>query len=446
MRWGLLHGVAFFGAIACQGGSFFVCNDDADCTGNEEQGTCQATGACSFPDGECDSGERYGEGSPPALAGECVMLDEGSTGIQDSDSDTSTGDEPDSADSSGGGCPADWWDCAWQTRQRLDLQTPVVGPLVDVPVLVLLTDGRVDHEQMQADGEDVRFVSATGAVLPYEIERWDPEGISIIWTTVDTFGGSDDHIWLYYDNPVAENAQDQDAVWPADFAGVWHLEDDPLDASGNENHALPTDTTEIVLGQIANGRNYISGSARLDVEPSPSLTDAFANGATISAWIRPRNWGGNSYGRIAHKFDDVSGWSFYLAPEGALRFGIQLGLAEANTWETPIESLMIHTWTHVAVTYDPQQLVLPSLYINGSPRQLAEPAPPPKIDPATVPSDLDVPLTLGNRPANDRRFNGVLDEIRIETTVRSPEWLGVQYDTMRDELFVYGPIESHDGS
>ena len=445
MRWGLLHGVAFFGAIACQGGSFFVCNDDVDCTGDGEQGLCQATGACSFPDQECDSGQRYGEGSPPALAGECVMLDEGSTGTLDSD--TSSDSAADSADdTSGVGCPPDWWDCAWGTRQRLDLQRPVDGPLVDVPVLILLTDGRVDHEQMQADGEDVRFVSATGAVLPYEIERWDPEGISILWTTVDALGGSDDHIWLYYDNPVAENAQDQDAVWPAPFAGVWHLEDDPLDASGNENHALPTDATDIALGQIANGRDYIGGSARLDVEASPSLADAFAEGATVSAWIRPRSWGGNGYGRIVHKSDDVLGWLLYVAPDGALRFSIQLGLAEASTWETPIESLAVHTWTHVAVTYDPRQLVLPSLYINGSPRQLAEPAPPPEVDPATIPSDVDIPLTVGNRPDNNRRFNGVLDEIRIETTARSPEWIEVQYDATRDELFEYGPIESHDGA
>jgi len=35
----------------------------------------------------------------------------------------------------------------------------------------------------------------------------------------------------------------------------------------------------------------------------------------------------------------------------------------------------------------------------------------------------DLPLTIGNRPANDRRFDGVLDEVRIERGIRSPEWI-----------------------
>lgn len=69
----------------------FVCSDDSSCSQRGE-GRCEANGACSYPDAECDSGRRYSAYGPS---------DEGSC-VQDSDSSTTTEDEP-TGTSSGGG-------------------------------------------------------------------------------------------------------------------------------------------------------------------------------------------------------------------------------------------------------------------------------------------------------------------------------------------------------
>ncbi len=56
------------------GASVFQCSDTADCAG-PSGGVCEASGFCSFPDGACDSGRRYGKYASAALASACVEPD-----------------------------------------------------------------------------------------------------------------------------------------------------------------------------------------------------------------------------------------------------------------------------------------------------------------------------------------------------------------------------------
>lgn len=77
----LAHGCAAAGA--------FECESTAQCTG----GQCESNGFCSFPDGECESGKRFGEAAPAPVGGACVPLEEAGTG--------STGSMPASTDTTG---------------------------------------------------------------------------------------------------------------------------------------------------------------------------------------------------------------------------------------------------------------------------------------------------------------------------------------------------------
>lgn len=436
----LLVGGALIGAIACTSSEFFVCNDDTDCVGAGEGGVCQPIGACSVPDDVCPSGQRYVEGSQPSIAGECVADGSATGGME---STTGTDPTADDADETGpvGGCPPDWWDCAWRYRQRLELAEPVDEVLVDAPVLLWLTAGRVDHERMQADGEDVRVVSAAGTVAPYEVERWDPEGVSMIWASVDVLGGGADHLWVYYGNPVAESEEDPGAVWAEPFAAVWHLEDEPLDATDNANDAVAAGNTEVSLGQIGNGRNWRENNGRLEVMPSESLADVFTGGGTVSAWFRARYWGASGFGRIFEKSGpELGGWLFYVVDGGQLRFGLALGMDSPN-WGTPMETLSLQRWTHVAVTYDTQGETIPRMFVDGIEVPLESPMAQPEL--VDLPSDAEIGLVIGNRPDLTRRFGGVLDEVRIERATRSPAWIRVQARSMRDELLLFGSIEEN---
>lgn len=61
--------------LGCSQGS--VCGSPDGCG---HDGTCEANGYCSFPDPECESGQRYGEDADAAVAGTCVGVPVSSSG------------------------------------------------------------------------------------------------------------------------------------------------------------------------------------------------------------------------------------------------------------------------------------------------------------------------------------------------------------------------------
>lgn len=437
----------------CRGTTFFACSDDQECG----DGWCEANGACSFSDADCASGRRYGDSSEPGVAGECVAVDGTSGGTTgDGTGSASTlmgtldgtasvattttavdGSDDDTASTTGNpGCPTDWWDCAWSHRHLVTTKT-LDEPLDDVPVLVLLGSARVDFDRMQADGEDLRFVTTDGAAAPFEIERWDPAGVSTIWVLLPRLGASPEALWIYYGNPIAEHVQDATAVWTEPHVAVWHMGDAWTDATIHAHDATTNGQVSVTGGQIVDAAAFESADARLDVAPTDSLTDVFSDGATLSAWIRPSGWGGGTFGRIVNKQDGPVGWQWYVGAEGRLRFGVGFD-ADGMTWSTADGALSLDRWSHVAVAFTFVPGELPLLYVDGVPQRIVEGGPVPRT---VLPTDADVPVTLGNRPTNDRRFDGRIDEIRVERTLRSAAWLDLQGASMRDETFVYGVRE-----
>lgn len=76
--------------VGC-GAAVFECDGEQDCVGGGAEGVCQSDGWCSFADGACSSGQRYGERAPAGIANACVDQDlDASTGIAGTDTDPST--------------------------------------------------------------------------------------------------------------------------------------------------------------------------------------------------------------------------------------------------------------------------------------------------------------------------------------------------------------------
>ena len=73
---GVRRNIALVGAGllvgACLRFSPYVCDGDQACRSQDQQGVCQTTGFCSYPDTSCNSRQRYDEFAPSTLAGRCV--------------------------------------------------------------------------------------------------------------------------------------------------------------------------------------------------------------------------------------------------------------------------------------------------------------------------------------------------------------------------------------
>ncbi|MEM6989838.1 MAG: DUF2341 domain-containing protein [Myxococcota bacterium] len=457
MRRCLPYVLAAGGAAACAQAEFFVCNGDDDCTNSAGDGVCQPTGGCSFPDPECESGQRYGSQGPPSIANECVQHG-GTTGVAEPGTSTGGGDSSGTAalderaassssegsSSEGAGttgetCPEGWWDCAYASRHRLSVSEAVATELTNVPVLVVLDETRVDYAGMQNDGEDIRFVTAGGTAAPFEFIEWNHGGPSLAWVMVDELGGSADHLWLYYGNPVAQTPRDLGAVWPAPFAAVWRLDGDATDATDNGNDATPHQPVAFDGGQVAQAQDFLGSDARLTVATSETVGDVFATGGTISAWILPRGWGAGDFGRVGDKFGSGAGWRFYLGANGRLRFSLGWGPMMERTWTTPTGVIELDTWANVAATFDTTPPASVRLYVNGVEAELD---PPPDAFDGPPVSDLDNDLLIGNRGGLDRQFHGLIDELRLATETRPSAWFAVQHASATDTLLTYGPAEA----
>lgn len=89
--------VAIAGCLAgpgCGLPATFVCASHGECARGDVDGVCEENGYCSFADDTCPSQRRFGGFSPPALANECVPLDDtgttSSSGAPDLDTSAST--------------------------------------------------------------------------------------------------------------------------------------------------------------------------------------------------------------------------------------------------------------------------------------------------------------------------------------------------------------------
>ena len=197
--------------------------------------------------------------------------------------------------------------------------------LVDFPVLVQLDSSRIDYSLTQNDGADLRFVDRDGTLLPHEIETWNAAGTSYVWVKVPQIDGSSgtDHIWLYYGNAVAADAQNVAAVWNSGYAAVYHLDDTSQDSTANLNHGTNSGSLD-APGRVADGQWFDGVDDYVDLGSAATVDDLFAGGGTVSAWIRPTGWGEGSYGRILDKTVDHfadGGWGFELyGANQSLRF------------------------------------------------------------------------------------------------------------------------------
>lgn len=205
-----------------------------------------------------------------------------------------------------------------------------------------------------------------------------------------------------------------------------------------------TPNTSSLLFNGSSGNATLSGDNGLD-----TLTTSI----TIEAWIRPASWGFTSaQNTIVCKHSWSSGEQGFVlrsGGQGQLSFnfaGIDPG-GNPTSWKdlmSPVNSLVLNTWQHVAGTFDGS---IQRIYING-------------IEVATqnftgtmVPSTA-FPVTIGRlsdmNVGETRYWNGHLDEVRIWSTVRSASDILDNYnshiDTLSPGLVSYFRMNENSGS
>ncbi|MBW2524332.1 MAG: DUF2341 domain-containing protein, partial [Deltaproteobacteria bacterium] len=320
----------------------------------------------------------------------------------------------------------------WTRRRQLTVDLGGDGTVTDFPVLVALSAANVDYGALQSGGQDLRFTSEDGnTLLDHEIERFVPSGQSFVWVKLPQIaqsGSSGTRVWMYYGNPGAPDGQDAAAVWSPGFHGVWHLGQSLVDSSGN-NGAATNHGTTVSAGRI--------GQARSFAEPQMQYVDTGTNQDlpvwTVEVWARgnhaPTTSGGIN-GPIMRQKNFQLCWD-----HTTLFFSGGISYRSGGGWDgVKYGTLSAGQWYYLAANYDGSVL---RAYRDGvEVAQLPMGSPDAEADTAKI----------GRHAFEDQAgdyFDGLIDEVRISSLVRTGPWLRAQHRSMTRSGFVtHGPEET----
>ncbi|MBW2526257.1 MAG: DUF2341 domain-containing protein [Deltaproteobacteria bacterium] len=344
--------------------------------------------------------------------------------------------------SGGGGGQADWWNADWPYRMRISFDNSTQAEtLSNVPVGIRLDGESFDYDAAQDGGQDLRFVDSDHAtVLDHEIELWQPGDTSTLWVEVPAIDGhsSTDHIWLYYGNPTAPDAQNRAGVWVDQSVGVYHLETDLL-------HNFP----DIVGGNTATPQGdaraapallpLFGGAASFDGDGDSLYVGSVADFAvdagevrTVTGWFLSAT---DKSAYLLHQEGSSKGWTVQLRPGGDVlgAFYWTDGGTQSRIVDTTGVNYHDDEWHHVAFVIDRGD-GMARLYVDGS-----------LADGGAISKDAAAAGTGGDF-ANDysgtQDFHGLLDEWWILDGARSEDWARAQYLNGAPDSFVtYGNAE-----
>lgn len=164
--------------------------------------------------------------------------------------------------------------------------------------------------------------------------------------------------------------------------------------------------------------NFNGASGDISFTKGAALDNIFSGGGTIMAWVRVADNGELNEGYILDTTDDVDeGWDLQIVQISAghvsTRFRRNFDSSTGGVWtadqvtqpwsggnDWPIH---LGSWTSITITYDDASATNdPTFYINGTVVSNTENTAPV----GSAVSDAGNPLTVGNRPADDRTFDG----------------------------------------
>jgi hypothetical protein len=376
------------------------------------------------------------------------------------------------AGSAGSSPAAGWWNPAFSRRRRLNVDARLTSSgstLTDFPGALMIAPGTLDPTAVSADGSDVRFVDAAGNVLARDIEAWDPHGGSIVWLKLPSLPLADQTaIYMYYGASGAlPPAGDREAVWPAPYAAVWHFAGKADDATPNHFDGAVTKATFDVgrLGQAAKfnaaDKNHIGLARQVRLISG-------AEAVTESAWIKTLAIAATGWGVIlgigsADKTGDLGRTQLYVwGSAAAYPFGGQplhnalygeINPGEApGGWEfaaSPVETISPAEWHYISVVFDAKGKSV-SAYSDGNmvggplviPGQGGGAAAVGRWTQSTFPTTPTDRVEIGAiEDLSHGFYDGLIDELRIETVARSPEWLKAQALAVTGNAITLGPEE-----
>lgn len=346
-----------------------------------------------------------------------------------------------------------WFDGSLSHRRKITIGS-TTAVLTDFPLAVFLYSSstasnlinNIDYSRTQNSGQDIRFATASGTPLRYEIEKWDETGTSTIWVKIPSIAtstwpanlprqASSTYIWMYYGNTTTTSAATTTGVWDSNFVGVWHLNETTgatnSDSTLRANNGTPTNGPTQTSGKIDKAESFDGTNDYVDVADTSGLNLDSTDTLTLEGWANI-NSGSVSYPAIVAR--QTNGTGEYVLLFGEVndeKPALYLNVSSWSRKAKAVTALNINQWYHVASTYDGATV---TLYVDGV-----------SVNSGSLTGTLiDSGDTVWIGTGNTSFFSGKLDEARISNIGRSGAWIKAEYDSMNNPNFnTYGLEESY---
>jgi len=359
------------------------------------------------------------------------------------------------------------WLSGWGKRVKITIgSNDIDSDLSDFPVLVYLSNssGRNNDDltfifdEVGSNGKKIAVTKSDGTTQCYvEIEKWDNASEQAwLWVKVPNLSNITDTIlYLYYDVDHPDNTDyvgDTDStpaenVWDNNYVGVWHLKENPngtapqiKDSTLNDNDGTSNGSMNIsdqVSGKIDGSLDFDNYDDYINVG---DVNSDDWTAITVEGWIYHRDTGDD---RVVCKSvgTAIADHTFSLGvPTDTIRVRLGTdGLGGGTTSHDTSGFITPNTWTHVAFSWNSADATL-RFYGDGQSRGSAS------KDGDTIKNSSQVVCIANVDTVNDRYFNGIIDEVRISNTTRSPAWVKASYESGRDDLLDFGASGTSEGT
>jgi len=315
-----------------------------------------------------------------------------------------------------------WWNKDWKQRTAVTLNTSAAGvptqqAVTGMTVPVRLHSGNFDFVAAKPDGSDLRVVAGDDKTpLKFWIERFDSVNeLGVLWVQVPAIAPASDKnlFYVYAGNEQAPAAAPDASIFDPSTVAVFHFAEKDGIAADQSGTVKATAAVPIEPNGLIGPSAHISGTA-IAWPATDKIKFAASAAFSITFWIKP----------------DVAGGTLYS--QGPLSVALNAGALSAQLGSVSVSGGQIApgTWSQVSLIVGAGKA---TLFVNGA--QAGQ-------------SDLGTgaPAIEGDVHAGEG-YQGLLDELEIGSTARSPEWVKIAYAAQSaDAKLIAAKTETSDTS
>lgn len=344
---------------------------------------------------------------------------------------------------------------------RLDVGYTGAEPVRDVAIPVRISESRIAGFSyagfLKADFSDLAILDANGAYLPYDVEKLDPNGESVVWIRFAELQKGAVAYLVYGCKKTIPSLKAQ--MW-AGYTGVWHLSDggsgaarSPIaDATGNALTGTAYANAKSVSGVVGGGwmmaddaddwkQGQNHGCVKVPAADALKVAPVFTVTSWVKCYLANKRWG---YLISRKDKDYTNGWGLQFNGESPdrIRFwydGNEGKEHHVTPWYPHLQYFLPNEWCKMTVVYGADKdeggndRYFAVLYVND----VRTDDSPYYFDYA--PKDGDFDLIIGGC-WNDNPLSGEMDEVRISKGMRTPEQIAVEYAAESNPNYVIAGV------